>query len=222
MLVEIKKTKDALFDLKSFKDSASLNTYINKITKVLLQTHSVKVKQVKNIYLDIVYHIIELFRMEKIPVEKIWDEDFDPVGIIAKADSLDTLHREVLLLVNRIGQYCTARELDKHSYAVEVIKKYIIGNLYNRFSLSDIAHHVAFSPNYICRLFKKETGETIFSYIQRLKVEEAKMLLNKKYKVGEVSEQLHFSNESYFTKIFKRYTGMTSKEFTRQCCDGSL
>ncbi len=216
LLAEIEKEREMLFDLKSFQDSASLNTSINKITKALLRTHSVTVKQAKNIYLDILYHITELFRMEKLPVEKIWGEDLNPAGIIAKVDSLVALNREVLRLVDRIGQYCAAREKDKHSYAVELIKKYITGNLYNKFSLADIAYHVSFSPNYICRLFKKETGETVFSYIQRQKVEEAKMLLNKKYRAGEVSAQLHFSNESYFAKIFKRYTGMTSKEFTRR------
>jgi two-component system, response regulator YesN len=216
VLAEIEREREMLFDLKSFKDSASLHTHINKITKALLQTYSVSEKHAKNIYLGILYHIIELFRVEKIPVEKLWGEDLNPAGIIASADSLAALHREVLRQVDRMGQYCSARDIDKHSYAVEVIKKYITANLYNKLSLTDIAHHVAFSPNYICRLFKRETGETVFSYIQRQKVEEAKMLLNKNLKVGEVSEQLHFSNESYFAKIFKRYTGMTSTEFTRQ------
>ena len=91
---------------------------------------------------------------------------------------------------------------------------FIYQNLYSNISLEDICEHINFNTSYISRLFKKEVGITISEYILKEKVEEAKrLLLLDDYSILEISVLLHFNDQSYFTKIFKRFTGVTPKKF---------
>lgn len=91
---------------------------------------------------------------------------------------------------------------------------FIYQNLYSNLSLEDICEHINFNPSYISRLFKKEVGITISEYILKEKIEEAKrLLLSDCYSILEISVLLHFNDQSYFTKIFKRFTEMTPKKF---------
>lgn len=91
---------------------------------------------------------------------------------------------------------------------------FIYENLYSDISLENICNYINFNHSYISRLFKKEVGITISEYILKEKIYEAKrLLLLTNYSILEISVLLHFNNQSYFTKIFKRFTGITPKKF---------
>ena len=65
-----------------------------------------------------------------------------------------------------------------------------------------------YSRSFICRIFKEETGETLITYFNRVKIEEAKnLLLNTDNTVTEISEMLGFSEVKYFGVIFKKQVG---------------
>ena len=70
------------------------------------------------------------------------------------------------------------------------------------------------SPNYLSSLFKKEVGIPISDYIQRHRVDEAKKLLVlTNYSISDISTWLNLNDQSYFIKIFKKYTGLTPRGF---------
>ncbi|WP_256146664.1 helix-turn-helix domain-containing protein [Bacillus thuringiensis] len=70
---------------------------------------------------------------------------------------------------------------------------------------------------YLSTLFKNEVGMTLSEYIHREKVAEAKKLLTlTNYSLLEISTFLNFNNQSYFTKIFKKYTEVTPKQYRNQ------
>lgn len=91
---------------------------------------------------------------------------------------------------------------------------YINNNYDHNISLEDIASKLNLSKHYLCSVFKEEMGETTSSYINRLRIEKAKKLLLKKdYKIKEIFEEVGFSNQYYFSKVFKKITGMTISEY---------
>ena len=70
------------------------------------------------------------------------------------------------------------------------------------------------SPQYISSLFKKEVGVSLSEYILKCKIDEAKYLLtHTNYSILEISTLLCFHDQSYFTKTFKRFTGITPKKY---------
>ena len=80
--------------------------------------------------------------------------------------------------------------------------------------MKDIAAAIGYTENYISRCFKKEAGMSVLEYINRRKVEIAEEILrHAKTPVGEISDQLSFSSPSYFTAVFRKYTGKTPLEY---------
>ena len=76
---------------------------------------------------------------------------------------------------------------------------------------------VPLSPAYFSDLFKKETGSNFSEYLNKVRIDNAKLLLeNDDLPLIEVSLLCGFEDQSYFTKIFKKLTGTTPKKYKEQ------
>lgn len=102
----------------------------------------------------------------------------------------------------------------KPNQLVQTIQSYLLTHQKEPFCLQDIANQTAYSPNYLCRIFKQITGETMLHYYYRLKIMTAQsLLLEKKLNLQEVSDTLGFDTVQYFSSVFKKYTGITPLQF---------
>jgi len=101
----------------------------------------------------------------------------------------------------------------------DVLKKYITeGFLENKGlpHVSYIADKLAISPRYLSDLLKQESGKTAIELIHVFLISEAKNLLKIGEKgVAEIAYQLGFENASYFTRLFKKQTGMKPMDFRK-------
>ena len=96
----------------------------------------------------------------------------------------------------------------------ETISAYLKSNVKNKITLNDICSHFNYSRSFICRIFKEQTGVSLITYFNRLKVDEAKRLLSStRLSVTEISELLGFSETKYFGNVFKSRVGKTPLEY---------
>ena len=95
--------------------------------------------------------------------------------------------------------------------AVAYLKKHIYDNI----SLEKVCKKTLYSNTYLNRLFKEKKGVTVMKYYQLLKIEEAKNLLKKNLSVGEISDELCFTDVNYFCKVFKKTTGKSPIKFKK-------
>jgi len=66
------------------------------------------------------------------------------------------------------------------------------------------------------RRFKAATGSTLIDYLQNLRVEEAKRLLETSQKSSDdIAADVGYENPAFFRRLFKRYTGMTPGQYRR-------
>ena len=80
-----------------------------------------------------------------------------------------------------------------------------------------IATKYRLHPGYLSRLFKQEMGETLSEYLLRTKVERAAQLLKAdNYKIGEIAGMIGYSTSSYFSVMFKKYTGCSPREYCQR------
>ncbi|MCM1133309.1 MAG: AraC family transcriptional regulator [Ruminococcus flavefaciens] len=94
---------------------------------------------------------------------------------------------------------------------------YISEHLHSRIRVEDVAEYLKINPAYLSRVFRAETGMTFTDYVNRKKIEEATGLLSySEYSDLEISSLLCFSSQSYFIKIFKKYIGITPKEYKKK------
>jgi len=80
--------------------------------------------------------------------------------------------------------------------------------------ISDICASLGYSKSYLSRLFKEQTGETIAGYATREKIKRAKLMIREgEWNFTQISDRLSFDNPQYFSRVFKRVTGMSPTEF---------
>jgi AraC family transcriptional activator of pobA len=80
-----------------------------------------------------------------------------------------------------------------------------------------LAAELNLSPRYLSDLLKQETGKTVMDLIQIFLVSEAKNLLNEgKLSVNEIAYSLGFENPPYFSRLFKKETGLSPNQFKKQ------
>lgn len=97
------------------------------------------------------------------------------------------------------------------------IKAYIDENYSQKLTLNDLAQRFYWSKEYISKVFKEKYGCNFYEYLTALRIETAKSLLyDPTVNRSAIYEMLGFTDNSHFSKSFKKYTGMTPKEFARQ------
>lgn len=131
--------------------------------------------------------------------------------------------------VHMTTQRCNADFVDRvlegqkqrYSHEVNLTRHYIFSHLYEPIHLQDLAKETKLNADYLSQLFKKEIGCSPIVYIQQQRIDEAKKLISlSHYSLAEISTLLQFHDQSYFTKIFKRYTGVTPKQYQKNRTGG--
>lgn len=99
---------------------------------------------------------------------------------------------------------------DKGSVYVRQALQYIAAHFAAPLTLEAVAREISVSPNYLSMLFHKTVGFTFREHLCRVRVEESKrLLLNSKYSLKEIAVAVGFTDQSYFTKVFKHLTGLS-------------
>jgi two-component system response regulator YesN len=98
----------------------------------------------------------------------------------------------------------------ENRYILRKALRYINENYDKPITLGEVANHVQLSDNYFCRLFRKETEKNLIDYINVIRIEESKkLLLNSSNSLCDIAILVGFNDQSYFTKKFKNYEGVS-------------
>lgn len=137
------------------------------------------------------------------------------LDLLDSEDSITELHRKVIFdFASRM------KKLRKETIlSLPIIKSidYIHDHLQEKISLEDVAMHLDMNKSYLSKLFKKQVGVTMGSYITKLKIEAAaNMLIYEEHSPVDISNYFSFSSHSYFINTFKKETGMTPTEYRKR------
>lgn len=105
------------------------------------------------------------------------------------------------------------------SYIVHTALAYMRENYARNIDLKALSDRLFVSTWHLSKLLKKETGSNFVDLLNSIRVEEAKKMLSTPgYKVYEIAEAVGFADVPYFTKLFKKLTGMTPIEYKNSPC----
>ncbi len=94
------------------------------------------------------------------------------------------------------------------------VTNYVLHHLSEPIKSEDIAKALYFSRSRLSTRFKEETGVTLTDYILKEKAIEAKRLLRYSGKsIANISNYLGFSSQSHFNRVFKKYIGISPREY---------
>jgi two-component system, response regulator YesN len=108
------------------------------------------------------------------------------------------------------------KHLHEDKHVIFEIAKFIEAHYREDITLQDIADRYFLSREYISRKFKQEFKENLSDFIGRIRIEKAKLLLlNPDCRVAQAAEQVGYQDEKYFSKVFKKLTGLTPGEYRK-------
>jgi len=110
------------------------------------------------------------------------------------------------------GSSETAKPAPKNKI-IEEVKAYVNEN-YREANLEEAARRVHLNPFYLSKYFKEHTGQNFTDYLVSVKMKKAAMLLmDFRYKTYDVSELVGYSSAKNFARTFKKYYGISPREF---------
>ncbi|MGN1004154.1 MAG: helix-turn-helix domain-containing protein [Oscillospiraceae bacterium] len=104
----------------------------------------------------------------------------------------------------------------KHKEIIYKAINYMKRNFGGKLTLEETARSVGFSPTYFSKIFLQEVGMSFSKYLGNLRVEHSKkLLLYSDLSVNEICDAVGFEDQSYFIKVFRRYTGVTPGKYRK-------
>ena len=149
-------------------------------------------------------------------LKKLVQKDTAPIG----GEQLIKTYLEQLLifLIRNIvqkderGVFPTKESLENHLIASA--KRLLEEKAEEAFRVNDLCVALGYSKSYLSKLFREQTGETIASFALQQKIKRAKQLIREgNLNFSQISDRLSFDNPQYFSRVFKRLTGITPTEF---------
>ena len=108
------------------------------------------------------------------------------------------------------------RDPDRYEQLANEVEEYLINN-YNKNITSDVlSKEFGFVPSYISRLFKRQKGVSPNEYVTKYRIEKAKKLIeeNNDLRIKDIADAVGFKESYYFSKTFKRETGIWPTEYS--------
>ena len=131
-------------------------------------------------------------------------------------DDIKKLYEEMMLdYAYRMKAYN-----EKHTdYSPKILlcMEYIENHMHDRITVELLAEELEMNASWLSTVFARETGLSVSDYIRQKKLTAAKHLLSyNEYSCTDIAEYLGFASESHFSALFKKYEGITPKQFRKK------
>ena len=129
---------------------------------------------------------------------------------------LDTLlHPLVFMLEAFCGEYQKVKGPEAEFLKYEVFK-YVINNYTRKVTMQELCKEFHYSVSSLSHMFKKQCGMSLNAYIEHLRMDKAKLLLeNSDLSITDISYMLGFCNPNYFSAVFRRKYQMSPKDYRK-------
>ncbi|MFV0352565.1 MAG: response regulator [Oscillospiraceae bacterium] len=102
------------------------------------------------------------------------------------------------------------------SLEIQKTKEFLYTNYAREITLDQIADSVGLNKSYLSRLFKAHTGVTVFSFLTNIRMERAAALIAEgNTYIRQVAEQVGFTDQLYFTRVFKKHFGVSPSQYKK-------
>ena len=151
-------------------------------------------------------------------IGRLPDDVADLIRAVSDAED-EPAERSLLLATAGVCKrlvYHASETLETTHAAVVEAMQYIDAHYAEDLSLDQVAAHVRFSPFHLSRIFKSATNSTVLDYLTRKRMDEAQRLLREQIlSIKEVGAAVGYTDQNYFSRVFRRLTGMTPSAYRR-------
>ncbi len=140
-----------------------------------------------------------------------------PLYFINEFDTWDKAFDYLCRLISVLEQLNQSSEKDTTQRLIDTIKQYITEHLNSELTLTDLSEAVNYNPSYLSRIFKKQTGISLFDYINAERISRAKLMLrDTDLPINQIADTIGFDTSQYFSIVFKKTVGISPREYRQQ------
>jgi AraC-like DNA-binding protein/ligand-binding sensor protein len=133
---------------------------------------------------------------------------------IEESQNAEEIFEILNLVIDRMSAKIFSFRGIRHCSALRKAERFIWENYTRKISLEEIAGAAGLSAPYFSTIFKEEMGENLSVYLNRLRVKKAaSMLTETNLSISEIATACGFEDQSWFSKIFKSFTGLTPGKY---------
>lgn len=209
-ILDIKHHIDALNDAMDATDSAMAGEVLGILAQYFVD-QKLSIDEVRNVCAIMV----------NLCIRQLWDHSLLESQVFSRdlyAEIMTCMHIEELYNLSAKAVDMTIRHLanqvQEPRNLIEQAETYIRKHYHEELSLTRIADAIHISPSYLSRVFKSKRGVSLSTYIQNVRVERAKeLIVSTELRTYEIAEQVGIADPVYFSKLFKKVTGMRVRDY---------
>ncbi len=150
-------------------------------------------------------------------VEHIFENEPEGYRAIYQMHTIEEIAGWLIQFRDGCSEILSSRRQSYKEQIVKNVQEYIKRNLDTKLSLNQVADVFNFSPNYLSHLFSKVAKVNYVEYITETKITAAKeMMARGEGRIYEISQKLGYESAFYFSKVFKKITGISPREYMHQ------
>ncbi|OZB98521.1 response regulator [Paenibacillus sp. XY044] len=187
---------------------AETRRYLHELTK----HQTLNVSALRLFRLDLMQMVYSFLKQREIQAHKLYAGSTNDQLFMLSLQSIEDMELYIAYLVDTALAY--RKFAEKPNSVVEEIKLYIGKHVGDDLTRNSLAETVYLNPDYLARLFKKETGVPLGNYIIETRIQMAKhWLTTTQMPVHMVAGKVGYANDSYFSRLFKQECGLTPYEY---------
>lgn len=188
-------------------DEEAFKKELRIVTDELMSCDAKEIKEA----LDALYH--ELLTLIQKQYPQIDVKEFFLLPLQLTSNIYQDFPLNLSLNLKKMEHLIEEERFRNTNYLVKEALYYIEQNYRKQIVLADLADYLRVSPFHISRLLSASLHKSFTELVAEKRVEASKVLLKSDERIKEIAGDVGFQGQSYYNKIFKKYTGMTPKEY---------
>lgn len=203
-----------LLDRIEMGDKASSQQILNEILGHIFFSSSGSIEIMRARVIELVVLLSRAAIRGGADVEQIFGLNYTYLNRINSFRNIDEIAYWLSNIMTRFTDQVFNLTNVKHADVIFRAIDYVKKNYMKKITLEETAACVFLSPAYFSRVFKEEIGDNFNTYVNTVRVDAArKLLLNENIPLVDITSMVGFETQSYFSKVFKKVTGITPGKF---------
>lgn len=209
------------FNFKSFAELMSslnidnaFNMLLDYISQIIIHKNSTEF-ELKNILQNCTYNAIsnlETLNIDQFEINSLKHKFFNKIDQAIYAEDLITICEEIR---DTFKDLTLKYETTFNSHMINKIIQYIQTNYAEPLTLTDVSQKFNFNYYYLSSYFSAHNQEGFNEFLNKIRIEKACEFLKQDISISSVSSMVGYSDQSYFSKVFKKFTGFTPSSYRK-------
>lgn len=211
------KLEPSLFLAMRKRDRPEARRLLNQILIGIYSHAGEDLDRIKGFVLDLVTMMTRTMVESGADPARTLGNGFDSLGALSAIHDEETLSRWVAEVLEHLIEVVEERPMRVDELRMQLILNYLRENCHEPLSRDGVAAKVGLSPAHFSRLVSQALGHSFSEELRRIRMQKAGRLLRQHgISVKQVAAACGFSDQSYFTKVFRREFNLTPQAFSRK------